>query len=76
MSRSHVLFHLIVSVSVIYGYQFGMLPPPHQIKGKDVIKKSSTCVLIIYCINLHYSKGALFSDLMLKITRSTALKKL
>lgn len=33
MSRSHVLFHEIVSVSVIYGDQFHKFPPPYQIGG-------------------------------------------
>lgn len=41
MSRLHVLFHLIISTSVIYYKQYYKLRtvPPYKIKGKDVIKE-------------------------------------
>lgn len=32
-SHSHVLFHLTISVSAIYGNQFGKFPSPYQIEG-------------------------------------------
>lgn len=38
MSRLHVLFHLIISTSVIY-YKHLRTVPPYKIKGKDVIKE-------------------------------------